>query len=187
MPHSAAFESGARRARGADEAPSVSDDDLGVGADVDEKRDTGLGREIRRHEIGSDVRADVAADDWRAIDAALGVDKQTQLMGPDQQGSRGSPALADSGFAQRSKGRATERAHVETKEEIAHRGVAHHDGLADLVPIDAESQVDRLELTVQGAPQGPPQFARTLGVVPDAAHDIAAPEALRVLEGSDRH
>ena len=58
------------------------------------------------------------------------------------------------------------------------------DGLVDLVAVDALLPVDLLEARVQGPTQGLAQGAWVAALVGDAAHHVAAAEALRVLEGS---
>jgi len=83
-------------------------------------------------------------------------------------------------------GRPPDRRHVQPEREIAHRGIAHDDDLRDLVAVDVPRGVEAGELVVERAAEGPAELARMLVVVRDARHDVAAAEALRVLEGSRR-
>ena len=79
-----------------------------------------------------------------------------------------------------------DRPHVEPEDQVAHRGVAHDDGVHEPAAVDAQLRAEAPELVVERAPQRLAQLARELVVVRDAGHDVAAAEPLRVLERGDR-
>jgi hypothetical protein len=61
-PDSAALERRSGRAGRSDDPPPVAYHDLGVGPDVHQKRDAGLGREVGGDQVGRRIRTDVAGD-----------------------------------------------------------------------------------------------------------------------------
>ena len=162
----------------------VADDDLGVGADVDEHRRAGLAREVRGHQVRRDIPADVAGHERRAHDAALRVHEEAQLVGTARQPRRVGLAAQHGQLGDRLVGHLADGLDVQAEEEVTHRGVAHHHGLVDHVPVDTVLRVDRLELAVEGPSQRLAQGTRVVALVGDARHHVAATEALRVLEGT---
>ena len=76
---------------------------------------------------------------------------------------------------------------VEAEVEVAHRGVGHDHRLVDLVPIDAQLEVQVTKRVVEAAPERCPHRAGVVALVRDPRHDVAAAEALRVLERATRH
>ena len=134
----AALEGGPGRARGRDHAPPVADDHLGVGADVDQQRDPGLGGEAGRDEVCGDVGADVAGDERRRrTTRPCGWIRRPSSWARRSRLVDGGPPLRDRHLGNRAERRAAERRHVEAEEEVAHRGVADDHGLEDLVAVDA--------------------------------------------------
>ena len=74
----AALEGRARRAGRGEQALAVADDELGVRADVEERRELVALGEAGGEQARRGVGADVAADERQAVDARLRVDRQPQ-------------------------------------------------------------------------------------------------------------
>ncbi len=75
---------------------------------------------------------------------------------------------------------------VEAEEQVAHRGVAHDEGVHQLAPVDAELAAQPLELVVERPAEREAHLARHVAVVADAGHHVRPAEPLRVLEAHDR-
>src|SRR6266550_2159651 len=69
----AAFERGAGRRRGAEDALERAEHDLAVGPDIDEDAELVLAGETGGHDARDDVRADVGPDHRQRLDVATGV------------------------------------------------------------------------------------------------------------------
>ena len=143
--------------------------------------------EADRDEVGADVAADMARDERRADDAAVRVHEQADLVGaPRQPGGIGT-ALEDRSLRGRLVGHLADRRDVEVEEEVAHRRVRDDHRLVDLVAVDAEREVHVAQRLVEPAPERRAHRARVVALVRDPRHDVAAAEALRVLERASGH
>ena len=72
----AAFERRARRTRCGQNPMPVADDQLGIGADIHDGNQALFMRQVHGQHAGGGIGAHVAADDRRAVDARLGMDRQ---------------------------------------------------------------------------------------------------------------
>ena len=128
-------------------------------------------------------RADVAGDERRPDHAAVRVHHQADLVGPPAQPGRGAPRRRQHrDLGDRLVRELADRPDVDAEEEVAHRAVGDDHRLVDLVPVDAVLAVEVAQLVVEGPAQGQQHRAREVLLVRDAGHDVAAAEALRVLE-----
>ena len=161
-----------RRGTG-DQPPAVAENDLGVGADVDEEGDLVLfvGR-LGKHHAGA-VGADMAGDQGKRVDPGPGRDMQTEVMG----------ARVIRPVDGQSKGCSAEFDRIEAEEEVVHDRIADRGHLDDPVALDAGVTGDLAdELIDRGADDGGHLrlAARMHHHVGDAAHQILAEADLRV-------
>ena len=119
-------------------AVPVAQDQLGVGADVHDRDQAVFVREIDRQHAGRRVRAHVSADDRRAVDARLRMDRQQASPAGGRQAGGGPLALGHFDFRDRAVRILPDRIDALAEEQIAHGGVAHHHHLVDGPRIDRE-------------------------------------------------
>ena len=70
------------------------------------------------------VSSHLASHQGHAVDVGLGVDLQPKFCGP----------LVDGGGVLRLVGAGAQRMDAPAEEEVAHGGIAHHNGLIDMIP-----------------------------------------------------
>ena len=138
--------------------------------------------EIDGGEISCRVGPDVARDQRRADDPAMGVHEEPDLVRPAPHPGRWRLAGTGCPFGQRLVRPLTHRRDVDPEEQVAHRAVGHDDGLVDLVAIDAMLQVEVAQLVVQRPSESEAHRPGEVLLIRDAGHHVAAAEALRVLE-----
>ncbi len=164
--------------RATDEPVLVADDQFAVRADVNGQR------ALRRlvHPGGEDhadgVRADEPGDVRKHVDHAVRVDAQPDVAAGDV------GRAAEPGDVRRLR----HELGVHAEKEMAHRGVAHHGRLVQVLAADAGGLAAFRDDLVQAADDLLLQFAeavRVRGGVADAAHHVVAERDLRV--GARRH
>ena len=96
-------------------------------------------------------------------------------------------ALEDGTLRDRLVGHLPDRRDVEVEEEVAHRRVRDDHRLVDLVTVDPQLEVGVAQRLVQAATQRLAHRAGMVALIGDARHDVAAAEALRVLERATGH
>ena len=186
--HEAPLEGGAGRAGGGQHAAPPGDDDLGVGADVDDHGGlVGVAVEAAGGDGRGRIGADVAGDQRHAVDLGAQVGAQSEAAGVLDQGGGRPVALEVLVLDQRFVRLLPDALHVELEQQVAHGRVAGDDDLVDLLPGEPEAPSQLEDLVADRVGQGPlqlsPEFAAVVG---NAVHDVAAAEALGILEGADR-
>lgn len=91
--------------------------------------------------------------------------------------------LANGDLGRRSERQLSEGGDREPEEQVAHRRVADDDRLDDRVPVEPEEMECGGQLAIQHPPERPAKLAGPQRFVGDPGDDIAAAEALRILEG----
>ena len=125
----------------------------------------------------------MTADEGAGIDGGLGEDAQADLAGGGLERGGGAKAIAHLGFCDGPVRLFADGLDVEAEEDVAHSGVADYDDLVDVAAVEAEGAGHVAYLEVDGGEHDLAEFAAIFAaVVGDAVHDVAAAEALGVLE-----
>ena len=164
------LEGGPRRARAGDEPRAVAEDDLGIGADIDEDRD--LVREVRPlgEQHARRVGADVPGDRGQHESARAGVEGEAELGRAQRQST----------VARECEGSAAELDRIDAEEEVLHDRVADEARLEDVASLDARLARRLGREIVDGAAH----CGRELGLAPRMHHDVGDP-AHQVLAEAD--
>ncbi len=169
-----ALEGGACRRGGGHDAVAVAEDDLGIGADVDEQHHAVLPVRAFRQRRPGGIRPDMAGDAGQHVDARAGVDAEPQVARPGVDGA---------GDGER-EGCLAELGRVDAEEQMVHDRVADDDGVEHVVGIDAALGADLARQLGDGIAHRLRQLGAAVGVhhhVGNAAHQILAEADLRVL------
>ena len=149
-----ALESGAGRAGGGQHAAPPGDDDLGVGADVDDHgRLAGVAVEAAGGDGRGRVGADMAGDQRHAVDPGAQVGAQSEAAGVGDQGGGRPVALEEVVLDQRLVRLLADALHVELEQQVAHSRVAGDDDLVDLLAREPEAPAQLEDLVADGVGQ----------------------------------
>ena len=178
-PDLAAFECRPRR-RGCRQRPlGAAQHDLAVRAHVDEDAQLVLAHDTRRKHAGDDVGSDIGAEGRQRLNVAARMDVQADLARDDIQR-----------FHERgSEGHHGERARIDPKQQVKHRGVADDDRLVRPLGRHAGLAVERGHDAVHGRDDRRLQLAdlvRPVHAVADARDHVRAEGCLSVERREDR-
>ena len=180
-----ALERRPRRTRRRDQSLPVADDDLGVGADVNQHHVVFSLVHAHRKHIRRHVRAHVTADERPPVNVSVREHADARLPRRRAQRRRVAHPGARLALDDRPVRLLAYRLHVQAEQHIAHRRVAHHDHLVYAPPVEAKLPRHVADLEVDGRNHHLSKLAVELAsVVRDAVHDVAAAEPLRILERS---
>ena len=168
-----AFEGRPGRARAAQHPAPVAQDDLGIGADVDDQHELVAGVRGLGQLHGDVVGADVAGDAGQHVHTRRRVQAQTQLA-----------RLEVDRLAHRQRERRAAELHgADPEQQVVHDGVADEHDIDDVVERDP-GRLDRaLGQLLQRGDDGPVHLLRAVRVhhhVADPAHQVLAEAHLRV-------
>ena len=139
-----ALEGGAGRRGAGEDAVAVAEQDLGVGADVDDEHQlVGLVRGLGEGD-GGGVGADVAGDAGQDVDAGVRVQAELDLGRPEHQARGGGER----------EGGLAELGRVDAEQEVVHDRVADDHRLEDQLRVDAGLGGGLLGERVQRAADG---------------------------------
>ena len=175
-----AFERGTGGTRAREEAAAVAEDDLGVGADVDQQRHRirQIGPLGQHHARG--IRADVPGDARQHVDACVPVNGEVDLGRPEGQ----------RGIGRERERRAAQLQRTDAEQQVVHDRVADERRLEDVLARDARLPRDvRGEIVDRAAHDvGQLLFAAGIHHHPGhAAHQVFAEPDLRIHRPGGRH
>ena len=118
-----ALEGRAGGRRGRDHARAVAENDLGIGADIDQQHHPVLPVGAFRQRRAGGVGADMAGDAGQRVEARAAVDLDVDLMRPELQRARDGER----------EGRLAEFGRVDAEEQMVHDRIGDEDAVEDVV------------------------------------------------------
>ena len=175
-----AFERGSGRARAGEQPAAVAEDDLGVGADVDQQRH-------RIRQIGPlgehdarGVGADVPGDARQHVDARVAVNREVDLGRPQRQRRIG----------RERERRAAQLERADAEQQVMHDRIADERRFEDVLARDARLPRDLRGEIVDRAAHDVGQLLLAAGIhhhPRHAAHQVFAEADLRIHRAGRRH
>ena len=127
----ASFKRRTGRTRGGKDPFAIADDQLRIRADIHNRNEPVLVREVYRQHARGRVGADVAADNRQTVNAGLWVNGQKAASSSRLQTRRGASSLRHFDLGDRAIRVLSNRIHALSKEQITHRRIADHDDVVD--------------------------------------------------------